>query len=76
MIRKMDMLNTDLFLRNEAKSKGKGKKRKAQDDEDESGFHFIAFMPIGDKLWKLDGLERQPTCLGMNPCVRRQVFHC
>lgn len=61
------MLNGDLLLSNEATASGKGKKRKANDDanDKESGFHFVAFMPIGGQLWKLDGLERQPMCLGM-----------
>lgn len=59
----MDMLNADLLLQNEATAK-KGKKRTADDDESEGGFHFIAFMPIDRQLWKLDGLERQPMCLG------------
>ena len=59
------MLNTDLLLKNEVTSNTKGKKRKADEDESESGFHFIAFMPIEGQLWKLDGLERQPMCLGM-----------
>lgn len=63
--RKMDMLNTDLLLKNEAANKTKGKKRKADEDDSESGFHFIAFTPIEGQLWKLDGLERQPMCLGM-----------
>ena len=61
------MLNADLFLKNEAITKAKGKKRKADEDEAGSGFHFIAFMPIEDQLWKLDGLERQPVCLGKRP---------
>lgn len=62
---KMDMLNADLLLKNEATSKGKGKQRNIDEDDHESGFHFIAFMPINKSLWKLDGLERQPMCLGM-----------
>ncbi|CAD6577040.1 MAG: hypothetical protein ASARMPRED_008107 [Alectoria sarmentosa] len=61
--RKMDMLNADLLLKNEATAK-KGKRKTADEDENEGGFHFIAFMPINDQLWKLDGLERQPMCLG------------
>ena len=63
----MDMLNGDLLLSNEATPKAKGKKRKANEgaNDNESGFHFIAFMPIDHHLWKLDGLERQPMCLGM-----------
>ena len=60
----MDMLNADLLLKNEAAAKSMSKKRKAGDDENEPGFHFIAFLPIEDQVWKLDGLERQPMCLG------------
>ena len=63
----MDMLNVDLCLKNEAKAKKSSKKRKAEELDPESGFHFIAFMPIEGDLWKLDGLERQPTRLGMSP---------
>ena len=59
----MDMLNADLLLQNEATAK-KSQKKTANGDESEAGFHFIAFMPIENQLWKLDGLERQPMCLG------------
>ncbi|KAL1303334.1 hypothetical protein AAFC00_006734 [Neodothiora populina] len=27
-------------------------------------FHFIAYMPIGDEVWKLDGMEGFPQSLG------------
>lgn len=58
----MDMLNADLQLKNDASAR---KKSKAKDsDEDDAGFHFIAFIPVQDKVWKLDGLERQPQNLG------------
>ena len=63
----MDMLNSDLLLKNEATTKARSKKRNLDEGESEPGFHFIAFMPIKDELWKLDGLERQPMCLGMTP---------
>lgn len=63
------MLNADLLLKNEALTKVKGKKQRVEDDENEAGFHFIAFMPIEDELWKLDGLERQPMCLGLSRCA-------
>lgn len=61
------MLNGDFLLSNEATPLAKGKKRKANNgaNDNESGYHFIAFMPIDHQLWKLDGLERQPMCLGM-----------
>ena len=60
----MDILNADLMLKNEATSKQKGKKKQTNEDEGDAGFHFIAFMPIKGNLWKFDGLERQPMCLG------------
>lgn len=63
--RKMDMLNSDLFLSNDVTSKAKlqGKTGKNVEQE-QAGFHFISFVPIDGKLWKLDGLERQPMNLG------------
>ncbi|KAI4174823.1 MAG: hypothetical protein LQ343_002061 [Gyalolechia ehrenbergii] len=59
--RKMDMLNADLQLKNDASSRKKPKAKSS--DEDDAGFHFIAFVPIQGKVWKLDGLERQPQSL-------------
>ena len=56
------MLNADLQLKNDASTR---KKSKAKDsDEDDAGFHFIAFVPVQGRVWKLDGLERQPQNLG------------
>ncbi|EEH23385.2 hypothetical protein PABG_05596 [Paracoccidioides brasiliensis Pb03] len=64
--RKMDVLSTDMQLKTEAmKRKSRGKKSKSQDiDDTESVFHFIGFVPARGKLWKFDGLERQPQNLG------------
>ena len=59
------MLNADLYLKNEAESKRAKSKQGKVEGEDESGFHFIAFVPIQDQVWKLDGLERQPQILGI-----------
>lgn len=65
--RKMDMLNSDLHLKREATSKkyrsGKTKTGRDANDSDAS-FHFIAFVPAMGKVWKFDGLERQPQTLG------------
>ena len=33
-------------------------------DEDSEGFHFIAYMPINDEVWKLDGMDKFPQNLG------------
>ncbi|KAI4759193.1 cysteine proteinase [Aureobasidium sp. EXF-3400] len=35
-----------------------------EQDSGESGFHFVAYMPIGDDVWKLDGLDSFPTAIG------------
>ncbi|KAI4091754.1 MAG: hypothetical protein LQ348_006903 [Seirophora lacunosa] len=58
----MDMLNADLQLKSDASSRRKSKAKNA--DEDDAGFHFIAFVPVQNTVWKLDGLERQPQNLG------------
>ena len=60
----MDMLNADLLLKHEATSRGKGKQAYGEDDDIVAGYHFVAFMPIEESLWKFDGLERQPMSLG------------
>ncbi|KAL8673346.1 MAG: hypothetical protein Q9168_002225 [Polycauliona sp. 1 TL-2023] len=60
--RKMDMLNADLQMKNDASTRKKSKSKES--DEDNAGFHFIAFIPVQQKVWKLDGLERQPQNLG------------
>lgn len=36
----------------------------AEAEADEQGFHFCAYMPIGDRVWKLDGMDRFPQDMG------------
>jgi hypothetical protein len=71
-----DKLHVDLRLKEDAKSaaarkraqnrkKGrKGRKKAKFDENDESGLHFVAFIPAMGQLWRLDGLEREPTSIG------------
>lgn len=60
------MLNSDLQLKNESTWKGSRSSKKSHAPADsEAGFHFIAFVPAMGKVWKLDGLERQPQALGV-----------
>ncbi|EFR02774.1 ubiquitin carboxyl-terminal hydrolase [Nannizzia gypsea CBS 118893] len=59
--RKMDILNTDLLLKNQQGRKAKGNQ---EPDKSEAGFHFIAFVKAKGRVWKFDGLERQPQSLG------------
>ncbi|KAL2841233.1 ubiquitin carboxyl-terminal hydrolase [Aspergillus pseudoustus] len=63
--RKMDILNSDLHLKNEATSRrNRSKKGGREENDDDAGFHFVAFVPALGKVWKFDGLERQPQALG------------
>ena len=64
------MLNTDLHLKSQATARAKGQMDSSQEGGSEGGFHFIAFMPIMDMIWQLDGLQRQPKRLGksVSPC--------
>jgi ubiquitin carboxyl-terminal hydrolase L5 len=69
---------TKAQLAEKTKFKGKGTKSRqprrdsadsvATDDSQESvednAHHYIAFVPIGNEVWKLDGLDKQPTCMG------------
>ncbi len=62
------MLNADLNLSNDASTRSSRKKAGSiEEEQDQAGFHFIAFVPIQDCVWKLDGLERQPMNLGTIP---------
>ncbi|KXS99431.1 hypothetical protein AC578_8135 [Pseudocercospora eumusae] len=37
---------------------------RSEAEEPEQGFHFIAYMPIGNHVWKLDGLDYYPHDMG------------
>lgn len=69
----MDMLNADLHLKNEAKSKKHRSKNGHEASDSDASFHFIAFVPVTGKVWKFDGLERQPEALGMSSCGLARV---
>jgi ubiquitin carboxyl-terminal hydrolase L5 len=63
----MDILNSDLQLKQETASRGSRKGKNNHSDQDsDAAFHFIAFVPARGKVWKFDGLERQPQALGMS----------
>ena len=60
----MDMLNADLHMKNDVTARKKSKMHDSANDDDDTGFHFIAYVPVDDNVWKLDGLKRQPQKLG------------
>jgi Ubiquitin carboxyl-terminal hydrolase, family 1. len=40
--------------------KAKSKSKSVTD----SAYHFIAYVPVGRKVWQLDGLKTGPVCIG------------
>jgi len=40
------------------------KKQPKKTPDDDAGYHFIAFIPMHQKVWQLDGLEKTPRCIG------------
>jgi ubiquitin carboxyl-terminal hydrolase L5 len=74
----MDILESDKHLSNKVKrtrreTNGKKDRRASADsvatddstdNYEENAHHFIAFAPVGDEVWKLDGLDAQPALLG------------
>lgn len=69
------MLNLDLQLKNDATAKkSKSSKKNEVADESEAGFHFIAFVPALGRVWKFDGLERQPQNLGKSSIIAPSVL--
>lgn len=79
--RRLDHLNADLSLENEASEpkskksrtrvtpkKGKKQVRKTVAELD-TAFHFIAYVPAGGHVWELDGLKTKPHKLGKMGCT-------
>jgi len=57
------MMDSDIGLLEASK-----RKRTTALEEEGESFHFIAYVPIGNSLWELDGLKRQPVRLGKCLC--------
>ena len=67
-------------LEQEKKRKGKKRRKRASFDreDDEPGFHFIAYVPAGGRIWRMDGMEAFPRCIGMRnswvPCFKLNLL--
>ena len=68
-------MNVDLRLKQDAAAAEKKKKAAAakrprkrvkeeEFEDDENGFHFVAYVPAGGFVWRMDGMERLPWKLG------------
>lgn len=87
LTRRMDHLNADMCLENEAakatlkkakKRSGRSRREKARNSRRkrpavEYGFHFIAYVPADGYVWELDGLRSKPRRIGRHQ-LRGQLF--
>jgi len=72
--KRIDLLNAALALQNEvdeskkkrtkASSKVTARSKKNSHTNAEANYHFIAYVPIGNKVYELDGLESSPRYIG------------
>lgn len=74
------MMNVDLRLKDDVVEAEKKKKRAEQAknrkttkrrkrnsfhrEDEENGFHFIAYVPAGGSVWRMDGMEAFPRRIG------------
>ncbi|TGZ80262.1 cysteine proteinase [Ascodesmis nigricans] len=61
--RKCEMVDADIHLMEEATKKPRTRQLSGDGSGDEEVFHFIAYVHVGDAIWELDGLKRQPVKL-------------
>lgn len=59
------MLNADHNMKNTSRSRKRSKSVGIVESESDAGFHFIAYVPVDEDVWKFDGLDRQPQKLGI-----------
>jgi ubiquitin carboxyl-terminal hydrolase L5 len=68
--RAIDMCNADLLeldeynKRNKKPKKVTNKKSKKWQVDPLASFHFVAYLPIENEIWRLDGLDEQPQKMG------------
>ncbi|KAF2813741.1 ubiquitin carboxyl-terminal hydrolase [Mytilinidion resinicola] len=66
--KKTDILNANLCMQNSYDARNKPtRKRKASeavDDDEDVPYHFIAFVPVEGSVWRLDGLDKEPSRIG------------
>jgi ubiquitin carboxyl-terminal hydrolase L5 len=79
--RRLDLLNAALSLQNAVDKRKRLKARTPQSKKTklkggkstaDSAYHFVAFVPVGRKVWQLDGLRAAPQYIG-NESFRTSV---
>ncbi|KAL1852499.1 hypothetical protein VTK73DRAFT_9182 [Phialemonium thermophilum] len=67
--RRLDLLCADLALKNEEseprpKRSRKNNTRRKRTPSKDAAYHFTAYVPVGNKVYQLDGLESAPNLIG------------
>jgi hypothetical protein len=55
----------DIFPGGSEGKQTNGEGDEGDEESEEAGFHFIAYVPAHNHLWRLDGLQREPESLGL-----------
>ncbi|EUC40933.1 hypothetical protein COCMIDRAFT_107513 [Bipolaris oryzae ATCC 44560] len=72
-VKRARRLKTQLAEKSKPRKRGTKSRRAsadsvATDDSEEmvenNAHHYIAFVPAGNEVWKLDGFDKYPTCVG------------
>ncbi|EMD97450.1 hypothetical protein COCC4DRAFT_53160 [Bipolaris maydis ATCC 48331] len=72
-VKRARRLKTQLAEKSKPRKRGTKSRRAsadsvAADDSEErvedNAHHYIAFVPVGNEVWKLDGFDKCPTCVG------------
>ncbi|KAK3301526.1 ubiquitin thiolesterase-like protein [Chaetomium fimeti] len=50
--------------RQKKRNQQRAKARADKSGDGSVGYHFIAFVPVGQQVWQLDGLTSTPVCIG------------
>ncbi|KAK4464259.1 hypothetical protein QBC42DRAFT_50851 [Cladorrhinum samala] len=65
--RRLDLLDVSLAMQNKVDSRNREKRQKTSRKKTKStggadnANHYIAFVPVGNNVWHLDGLTKEPT---------------
>ncbi|KAF8250237.1 cysteine proteinase [Wilcoxina mikolae CBS 423.85] len=65
--RKSEMIDVDINLADVANKKPRNTGSGDGEDSEDEVFHFIAYIHVGDTLYELDGLKKQPVRLRTCP---------
>lgn len=91
--RRLDLLDASLAMQNKVDSRNREKRQKASRKKTKStggaanANHYIAFVPVGNNIWHLDGLTKGPSHVAtfddgeswtevLTPVLQERVVQC